>query len=126
MTDFSIQNLLRRTPEIRRLAGRGWRGVKRVVEGRERSQAVQGMHELLDSASPTERRMLTRLYDNTRALPSGAEGYLSEHSPRLHQLRDAYARSGLPVTIPSLWNDEHLQGADLRYFRGESPYVWNY
>jgi SAM-dependent methyltransferase len=26
----------------------------------------------------------------------------------------------------SVWSDDHLSETDLRYFRGESPYVWNY
>src|SRR5439155_5729846 len=125
-TDVSMKQLMSRAPRISRAAGKGWRGLKRLVEGRERSEAELLIHDLLGSATPAEKRLLTQLYDDGAPLPSAAQDYLAEHSPRLQQLREAYADSRLPVTVPSLWNQEHLRRADLRYFRGESPYLWNY
>ena len=126
MTDVSLRHLLTRVPRLRRLAGKGWRRFKRLVEGGERSEVERWSESLLRSATPSEWRMLTQLYDDTSPLPSTAQTHLSKRSPRLQRLRETYARSGLPVMVRSLWNDEHVQDVDLRYFRGESPYLWNF
>jgi SAM-dependent methyltransferase len=75
---------------------------------------------------PAEWRMLTDAYDDTTPLPPSADTELSNDSPRLAALCDAYATSGLPVTDPSVWNNELLGQLDLRYFRGENPFVWHY
>jgi SAM-dependent methyltransferase len=70
--------------------------------------------------------MLTHPYDDTTPLPADAEELAPDH-PRLHELRAAYAASELPVTVPSVWSDELLSNRlDLRYFRGDNPYVWQY
>jgi hypothetical protein len=82
---------------------------------------------MLQYTSPLEWKMLTQAYDDTVPLPDGAGSELSVQSPRLRELRAAYANSGLPVTVPSIWNDDLLgRELDLRYFRGETPFVWHY
>lgn len=126
VTDFSLRGAFGRASRLQRLAGKGWRGVKRLVEGSDRVAAEDRASQLLESATPAEMRMLTQLYDENAPMPPGARNYLSTESPRLQELRASHARSRLPVMTPSLWSDEHLQDTDLRYFRGESPYVWNY
>jgi SAM-dependent methyltransferase len=126
MTAISLRHLLNRSPGLRRLAGKGWRRFKLFVEGEQRSDVEPWIDALLRSMAPTEWRMLTQRYNDAVPLPPTAQNYLSNRSPRLQQLRETYARSHLPVTVPSVWNDTHLQDADLRYFRGESPYLWNY
>ncbi len=79
------------------------------------------------SMSPREWKMLTERYDDTTPLPPGAAADLAGDDPRLVSLRDAYAACAFPVTVPSLWNDQLLSSQlDMRYFRGESPFVWNY
>ncbi len=71
--------------------------------------------------------MLTQRYDDTVALPADAETVLSQSHPRLRALHERYRSLGLPVTVPSVWDGELISNElDLRYFRGESPFVWNY
>jgi hypothetical protein len=114
-------------PLLRRLGTKGWRRLKRVVEGSQRPEAEYWIDFLLEHTTRAERRMLTKRYDDTVTLPPDADVKLSDSSPRLLSLRKAYASSGLPVTVPSVWNDHRIGSElDLRYFRGENPYVWNY
>ena len=71
--------------------------------------------------------MLTQPYDDTAPLPDGADTELRSDSPRLTELRAAYAATDLPVTVPSVWSDEKLGSQlELCYFRGENPFVWHY
>jgi hypothetical protein len=58
------------------------------------------------------------------SLPQGAREYLTPNNPRLGELRRAYASFGGPVTHAALWTDDYVQPEHLRYFRGESGYVW--
>jgi SAM-dependent methyltransferase len=45
----------------------------------------------------------------------------------LRELRAAYGRLDAPVRARSVWKPSLLDAQlDLRYFRGESPYVWQY
>jgi FkbM family methyltransferase len=112
---------------VQHLAGRAWRGVKRRVEGEQRTELefwIDVMHRELTSA---EWRMLTAPYDDTTPLPPDADTRLADDAVRLRELRTAYAASDLPVTVPSVWNKKLLKAQlDLRYFRGENPYVWHY
>jgi len=72
--------------------------------------------------------MLTERYDSSTPLPTDAATTLALDNPRLTALRDSYRQVGLPVTVPSVaWGKPLLADElDLRYFRGESPFVWNY
>jgi hypothetical protein len=126
-TTRSLRRMLARRPLLRRLGTNGWRRLKRFVEGSQRAELEHWMDFMLQHTTCAERRMLTQGYDDTVTLPPDADVKLSDSSARLLALRKAYASSGLPVTVPSVWND-HLIGSqvDLRYFRGENPYVWTY
>jgi hypothetical protein len=98
-----------------------------MVEGRERSEAGAWLDEVGHHLTPRERQMMSCRYDASMPLPAGAEARLAPSHPRLAALRDAYQRTDLPVTVPSIWNDQLLtRELDLRYFRGESPFVFNY
>jgi FkbM family methyltransferase len=112
---------------LRRLAGKCWRGVKQVVEGRRRAEIDHWAGITAEQTTQREWARLTKGYDDTTPLPSDAADQLSDDSPRLRALREAYTNLRLPVTVPSVWNGR-LLGDQLRlpYFRGESPYAWNY
>jgi SAM-dependent methyltransferase len=85
-------------------------------------------HPDLPKLTEADRVYLTSLYDESVPLPSGASEALSEKSPRLRELRDAYAALDLPVTADqSRWRAEAVKGfLDLRYFRGETLFYWHY
>ena len=70
--------------------------------------------------------MLTKAYDETTPLPPGADVELSEVNPRLRELRKRYAATAAPAGAGP-WTAQHLRGSlNLGYFRGDSPYVWQY
>jgi FkbM family methyltransferase len=123
----SLRRIVAGRPQLRRVASKAWRTLKRRVEGARRAEVEEWIDFMLRYTTASEWKMLTEGYDDTTPLPRGAEVELSPNSPRLHALRAAYAQSGLPVTTPSVWSDELLGSQlDLRYFRGETPYVWHY
>ncbi len=65
--------------------------------------------------------------DRTVPLPPGAEVDLREDNPRLIELREAYEALQWPVVRHSRWSREGLEGwLDLRWFRGETHYIYNY
>jgi SAM-dependent methyltransferase len=83
-------------------------------------------HPDLVRLTPEDRRYLTSLYDDSVPLPPGAEA-LTRDNPRLVELREAYAALASPVTEPSRWHDGAVEGfLDLRWFRGETLFVWHY
>lgn len=61
---------------------------------------------------------------NKMSLPDGAGEYLRLENPRLKELEEKYAQFDREVTAPLVWNDQHLQADDLRFFRGCNAYVW--
>jgi hypothetical protein len=70
---------------------------------------------------------LQQRYDPTVALPPGAAEVLRPDHPGLVELRRTYAELDWPVTSPSLWSDEVVSTwLDMRWFRGDNPYVWHY
>jgi len=84
-------------------------------------------HPDLVRLTPEDHRYLTSRYDDSVPLPPGAEQDLSAESPRLQELRAAYASLDLPVRVPSRWNPKAVEGfLDLRYFRGETLITWHY
>jgi SAM-dependent methyltransferase len=98
-----------------------------MVEGRERTEVQGWLDEVGHNLTPRERQMIRCRYDASTPLPDGADTRLATSHPRLVALRDAYERVDLPVTVPSIWNNQLLgRELDLRYFRGESPFVFNY
>jgi SAM-dependent methyltransferase len=73
-----------------------------------------------------DRQYLTKLHQDTVPLPPEAEELRADH-PELVELRSAYEALDLPVLARSRWH----QGAvgsflDLRWFRGETLFVWHY
>jgi SAM-dependent methyltransferase len=82
----------------------------------------------LIAISDEDRRYLTTLHDETTPLPADAERELTPDNPRLLELREAYAASGLPpATAASRWSAEAVESfLDLRWFRGESLITWHY
>jgi SAM-dependent methyltransferase len=85
-------------------------------------------HPDLIELTEEDRVYLTSLYDESVPLPEGAEEALSVDSPRLRELREAYASLDLPVVDDrSRWTDDRVKGfLDLRYFRGETLFYWHY
>lgn len=74
-----------------------------------------------------DRRYLTSLYDDSTPLPPGARRELSVRNTRLRELREAYAGLALPVSVGSRWSEDEVSSfLDLRYFRGETLYMWHY
>ncbi len=59
-------------------------------------------------------------------LPQGADEYLNADNPRLAKLRSRYRDIRCPAVDHSLWTDSHASLVDLKYFRGDNPYVWQY
>ena len=57
-------------------------------------------------------------------LPEGAEKYLNWNNERLGELTRLYASMDAAVITPALWTGKHVQNIDLRYFRGDNPYIW--
>jgi SAM-dependent methyltransferase len=77
--------------------------------------------------TPDDRRYLTSLYDDRVPLPEGGEHELSGSSPRLDNLRERYAKLALPVLDASRWHTGAVDSfLDLRYFRGETLFLWHY
>jgi SAM-dependent methyltransferase len=66
------------------------------------------------------------LADRTVPLPAEASELRSDH-PRLRELTARYSDLDWPVLQHSRWNSEHVEEwVDLKYFRGETSYVWHY
>lgn len=57
-------------------------------------------------------------------LPPGAVEYLISHNPRLLELERRYELFDPAVTTPSVWLKGTVDERSLRFFRGDSPYVW--
>jgi len=97
--------------------------VRRLLRRRGQPEPLRELIELSDE----DRRYLTTLHDDSVPLPSGAEAELRPDNPRLRELREAYAALDLPVTAPSRWTSERVEGfLDLRFFRGETLITWHY
>ena len=63
---------------------------------------------------------------NKVKLPEGADDYLSQNNEKLVQLTRLYASLDTAVVTPSVWTSKHLRPIDLKYFRGDNPYVWQF
>src|SRR4051794_19498475 len=123
----ALRRMLGRRPAVNRALGSGWRNLKRLVEGPEHGEIRLWFNQAAQSLTAREWKLLLEQYDDSTPLPDGAASALSGTHPRLQLLRQAYATCALPVTVPSVWNDDLLAGQlDMRYFRGESPFVWSY
>jgi SAM-dependent methyltransferase len=69
---------------------------------------------------------LSKFYPDDVPLPPEAEELVPNH-PELVELRAAYEALDLPVVVRSRWHEEAVNSfLDLRWFRGESLFVWHY
>ncbi|HEX4490313.1 MAG TPA: FkbM family methyltransferase [Acidimicrobiia bacterium] len=123
----SLRRALVERPALQRTARKAWRRLKRLAEGDQRFAVELWLEAALPQLTPIEWKMLSQNFDDTRALPTGASEALAVDHPRLAELRGAYAATGLPVIVPSVWNQERIDAQlDLAHFRGENAYVWHY
>ncbi|HWY23551.1 MAG TPA: putative sugar O-methyltransferase [Nevskia sp.] len=66
-------------------------------------------------------------HDDSTPLPPGAEAELRPDNPRLQELKRRYAAVDSPVCAHTLWSVEMDDATlDLRWFRGDNAYVWQY
>lgn len=65
-----------------------------------------------------------KIFNVNTTIPNEAEKYLNKENPFLKELQSAYSKFNEKVTIPLIWNDEHLKPEDIVYFRGDNAYVW--
>ncbi len=83
--------------------------------------------ELRRHPSEEDVRYFSKLYDDSVPLPPDAESELVPDNPRLLELRRAYQSLELPVGATSRWHRHAVDSfLDLRWFRGESLFVWHY
>jgi hypothetical protein len=81
----------------------------------------------LERLSVEDLRYLHGGYDASTPLPPGAESELRPDNPRLLELKRRYAAFSSPVCEHTLWREELRDDAlDLRWFRGDNAYVWQY
>lgn len=74
-----------------------------------------------------EERYLRPSHRTDAPLPQEAQEVLRPDHPELESLRRRYAATRLPVVAHSIWSARNLaRDLDLRYFRGDNPYVWQY
>ena len=93
-------------------------GAINLMLGKFGYQAVQ-IRKLYD----WQRRPAERSRGET-PLPDGAAQYLTADNPRLKDLTARYAKMDARATTPLIWRPGHMIDEDLRYFRGDTPYVW--
>lgn len=97
------------------------RRARRTVKDALLSRGVQ-----ISRISDEDRWFLNALVDDRKPLPASADELTSE-SPRLLQLRAAYAQADPAVRVHSRWREEDISSwLDLSYFRGDNAYVWHY
>ncbi|HEY1523456.1 MAG TPA: putative sugar O-methyltransferase [Solirubrobacteraceae bacterium] len=73
-----------------------------------------------------DREYLTKLYQDTVPLPTAAQELVPDHR-ELVELRAAYESLDLPVVVRSRWHEGAVGSfLDLRWFRGETLFVWHY
>jgi hypothetical protein len=82
---------------------------------------VESLRHTLEKFLPTMRPI-----DMSAALPQGANEYLNADNPRLAELRSRYRASQCPAVNHTLWKDSRTSLIDLKHFRGDNPYVWQY
>jgi hypothetical protein len=59
-------------------------------------------------------------------VPEGAEAILRPDHPRLAELRARYAAFAPPALAPSLWSPATVATIDLKYFRGDNAFVFQF
>ena len=103
-----------------------WRRLKIWIDGRRFADLDPRLSFFWEHTPPDEWAMMTRAFDDSTPLPPDAARLVPD-SPRLRELRLRYAALGHDHGTPWQWHDHHLAKAlSLQYFRGDSPYVWQY
>lgn len=103
-----------------------WRRLKIWIDGRRFADLDPRLAFFWERTPPEEWAMLTRAWDDRTPLPADATQLAPDH-PRLQELRRRYAALGHGDGTPWQWRDGNLATAlSLQYFRGDSPYVWQY
>jgi hypothetical protein len=88
--------------------------------------AAPGPPPELVTITDEDREYLTKLYQDDVPLPPSAEELVPDH-PDLVELRQAYEALDLPVVVRSRWHEGAVGSfLDLRWFRGETLFVWHY
>lgn len=100
------------------------KAVSRMIDAILHPLGFRLMHESLLLSWQKSRR-IEYSYNNVK-LPEGADDYLSQNNERLVQLTRLYASLDTAVVTPSVWTSKHLRPIDLKYFRGDNPYVWQF
>ena len=102
-----------------------WRRLKRWIDGERFADLDPRLAIFWERTPPEEWDMLTKSYDDTTPLPADAHAELRADHPRLRELRSRYRAAALDAAGP--WTERRLEGdLNLAYFRGDSPYVWQY
>lgn len=75
-----------------------------------------------------ERHYLNSAYDSRTPLPASAVSELRHDNPRLRELQSRYAALDLAAGQHMQWGSRATEfiNRNMRYFRGDSPYVWHY
>ena len=71
-----------------------------------------------------QKQFADRKITDEASLPSGALEYLRSDNPRLLELEQRYKTFDPTVTVPAIWVMDMVNENTLRFFRGDSPYVW--
>jgi hypothetical protein len=58
------------------------------------------------------------------SVPKEATEYLHLGNSRLRELQEEYERFDAQVTDPLVWVPEYIKAEDLKFFRGDNPYVY--
>lgn len=90
------------------------------------SRGPEPLHPLLQPTDE-DHRYVTSLYDDSVPLPEQAYADLRSDNPQLLELRSRYDGLDLPVLDRSRWDAAAVESfLDLRWFRGETLFVWHY
>ncbi len=104
-----------------------WRLLRRWIDGKRFADLDPRLSFFWERTPPEEWKMLTQAWDDSTPLPAGAETDLRADNPVLLDLRRRYSTVSDDIAAPWLWSDKNIAAMlTLKYFRGDSPYVWQY
>src|SRR5512144_2667193 len=89
---------------------------------------LRGLGYRVERITPEELLYERGGYDESSPLPDGAAAELRSDHPRLLELQRRYRAFDSPVCRHTFGWERALEEAavDLRYFRGDNAYVWQY
>lgn len=113
-----------------------WQNAKRILQKLPLRPSSTSELDRLKRQEGRLRRLMDRLEIdetffapayNESLLPEGAADYLHAENPRLKELQREYLKITLPVLNHSHWNNGFVdREVNLRYFRGDYAYLWQY